>query len=179
MYAEFCNMAQMLQVNTGRKRRGQTSEEYSTMAVPWSFCFSPLGMSKARPGVACLEGEKGKVWEGAHGQNSWNGCQVGLEHTRSSWIGQGISSLATELLVWLEEPFYYRFLYLCFCSWVSDFGGKKTTLECFLLDPGRCPPCYYESKGLCCRQPLDLSLICPTLVLLRTWLEQKIAKDNS
>lgn len=61
-YAEFCNMAWMLQVNTGRggKKRGQTSGENGSMAVSTvAFSFSPLGMSKARHGVACLEGGEG------------------------------------------------------------------------------------------------------------------------
>lgn len=61
-------------------------------------------------------------------------------------------------------------------------GKVKTTLECFLLDPERCHPCYCGSKGWCCGQPVELlflpSLMCPTLVL-RAWIEQKIAQDSS
>lgn len=34
--------------------------------------------------------------------------------TGPSWIGKGISSLATEMLVWLVDPFYYSFFILVF-----------------------------------------------------------------
>lgn len=178
MYAEFCNMAPMLQVNTGRKgkRRGQRSGENTAMAAKLMVFQSPWHEQSQT--LSVWEGQKGM--SEAHGWYSWNGCEVGLEHrAKLGWAGDFQTSHRTVSVVC--GSILLHFLYLCFYSWANDFGEKSgTTLECFPLDPGRCPPRHCE---WCCRQPLELlflpSLMCPTLVLLRMCLEQEIAQDNS